>query len=297
MLFCSTEHTSKAQRNVPKGHKVKDVVQDRVAQKFRQIDREGRTGIILFLTAGFPDMNTTLELVPALAQAGADCIELGVPFSDPMADGLTIQASSFEALKGGVTLDSCIKLVDQLRDKVPDTPLILMGYYNPILSYGPARFGAEAQRAGVDGVIVPDLPPDESGLLREECEPRGIHIIPMLAPTSTDVRIEKACRAASGFIYCVSLTGVTGARDELPSGVFSFLERVRRHTDLPLTIGFGISRREHVESVSSHVQAVAVGSALVRVITDSPSEELIERVQKFVGELNGAMPSPKGGQK
>ena len=272
------------------------MAQDRIAQKFRQIDREGRTGVMPFLTAGFPDVNTTLELVPALAQAGADCIELGVPFSDPLADGVTVQASSFQALKNGVTLDTCIKLVDQLRNQVPDMPLILMGYYNPILSYGTARFGEEAQRAGVDGVIIPDLPPDESGPLREECEPRGIHIIPLLAPTSTDARIEKVCRTASSFIYCVSLTGVTGARDELPPGVFQFLERVRRHTDLPLALGFGISRREHVEAVGGHAQAVMVGSALVRVITDSPSEELIERAQKFVWELNGAIPSPKGGQ-
>ena len=296
MLSCSAVRTGEAQTNVPKGHKVKDVVQDRLAQKFSQIDSEGRTGIILFLTAGFPDMNTTLELVPALAQAGADCIELGVPFSDPLAEGLTIQASSSHALRNGVTLDSCIKLVDRLRNQVPDTPLILMGYYNPILSYGPARFGEEAQRAGVDGVIVPDLPADESGPLRKECEPRGIHIIPMLAPTSTDARVEKACRAASGFIYCVSVAGVTGARDELPPGVFRFLERVRQRTDLPLALGFGISRREHVEAVGSHAQAVIVGSALVRVIADSPGGELIERAQKFVRDLNGVIPSLKGGQ-
>ncbi len=271
------------------------MVQDRLAQKFKQIESEGRVGLILFLTAGFPDMDATLELVPALAQAGADCIELGVPFSDPLADGLTIQASSYHALRNGVTLDSCIKLVDKLRDRVPDTPLILFGYYNPILSYGLPKFGQDAHRVGLDGVIIADLPPDESAPLAEECKPQGIHIIPLLAPTSTDVRIERACQAASGFIYCVSLTGVTGAREELPSGVFRLLERVRRYTQLPLAAGFGISRREHVEALGRNAQAAVVGSALIRIVMDSPRKELIDRAQRYVLELSGAIPSLKGG--
>ena len=268
---------------------------DRVAQKFRQIDRDGRTGLILFVTAGFPDLDSTLKLVPALVQAGADCIELGVPFSDPLADGPTIQASSFRALGNGVTLDGCIQLVSKLRDQVPDTPLILLGYYNPIFSYGLAKFGQDAQRAGVDGVIVPDLPPDESGPLIEECRPRGIHVIPLLAPTSTDVRIERACRAASGFIYCVSLTGVTGAREELSPGVSQLLERIRGYTHLPLALGFGVSRREHVEAVASHAQAVVVGSALIRAIMDSPPQEMVDSARQYVLELSGAIPSLKGG--
>ena len=271
------------------------MTRDRLAEKFKQIDSEGRTGLILFLTAGFPDMDATMELVPALAEAGADCIELGVPFSDPMADGLTIQASSYHALRNGVTLDSCIKLVGQLRDRIPDTPLIPMSYYNPIFNYGLSRFGEEAQRAGVDGVIVADMPPDESGPLMEECGPRGIHIIPLLAPTSTAARLETACRAASGFVYCVSLTGVTGAREELPPGVFRLLERVRQYTNLPLAAGFGISRREHVEAIGNHAQAAVVGSALINVIMDSPREELVDRARQYVLELRGDNPSLKGG--
>ena len=276
---------------------------DRVAQKFKQLDGEGKTGLILFLTAGFPDLDTTLQLVPALAQVGADCIELGVPFSDPLADGLTIQASSFHALRNGVTLDRCIGLVKELRDRVPDTPLILMGYYNPILSYGLGRFADDAGRAGVDGVIVPDLPTDQAGPLMDECGPRGIHIIPLLAPTSTDARIEKACQVASGFIYCVSLTGVTGARSELSSPAFHLLERVRRHTDLPLAVGFGISNREHIEAIEGHAQAAVVGSALINTINDSPREHLIDRAQQLVQQLTGRIastslrtgPSLKGG--
>ena len=270
------------------------MTRDRIAQKFSQIESEGRTGIIPFLTAGFPDPDATLELVPALAENGADCIELGVPFSDPLADGLTIQESSSHALGNGVTLDSCIALVSELRDRVPDTPLILMGYYNPILRYGLARFGQEAQRAGLDGVIVADLPPEESGPLIQQCGPRGIHLIPLLAPTSTDSRIERACLSGSGFIYCVSLTGVTGAREEFPPGVFRLLERVRAHTDLPLAVGFGISRREHVGSIGGHAQAAVIGSALIKVIMESPREELIDRACRYVSELNGAVPSSKG---
>ena len=267
---------------------------DRIAQKFNQLEGEGRTGLILFLTVGCPDLEATLELVPSLVEVGADCIELGVPFSDPLADGATIQASSFQALGNGVTLDSCIGLVNTLRDLVPDTPLVLMGYYNPILSYGLAKFGDESFRAGVDGVIVADLPSDESGPLLEVCSPNGIHIIPLLAPTSTGQRVEKACRVASGFIYCVSLTGVTGAREALPGGVFQLIERVRRHTELPLAVGFGVSRREHVESIGKYAQAAVVGSGLIRVIMDSPREEMVDRARHYVRELSGSI-APVGG--
>ena len=268
--------------------------EDRLGRKFRQMKQEGRTGLILFLTVGFPDVEATLELVPALAESGADCIELGVPFSDPVAEGVAVQASSFHALQNNVTLDSCIRLASDLRNRLPDTPLVLMGYYNPILSYGLETFGQDAQRAGVDGVIVPDLPAEESGPLMDVCGPRGIHVIPLLAPTSTDLRIERACRAASGFIYCVSLTGVTGARQELPPGVFQLLKRVRRYTDLPLAAGFGVSRREHLESIGGHAQAAIVGSALIQVIMASPREELVDNSRRFVRELTAAVPSLEG---
>ena len=249
---------------------------------------------MFFLTAGYPDPEATLELVPELVRAGADCIELGVPFSDPLADGVTIQASSFQALQNNVTLAGCIQLAKDVRNRVPDTPLILMGYYNPILSYGLARFGRDAQAAGVDGVIVADLPPEESGPLIGECAPRGVHVIPLLAPTSTDSRIERACRVASGFVYCVSLAGVTGAREDLPPGVFPLLERVRRYTDLPLAVGFGISQREHVNAIGRHAQAAVVGSALIRIMMDSPRGELVARTRRYVGELCGAVPSLRG---
>ena len=239
-------------------------------------------------------MDATRDLVPALAEAGADCIELGVPFSDPLADGVIIQSSSFRALDNGVTLDSCIQLVREVRGQVPDTPLILMGYYNPFLSYGLSRFGQDAKRAGVDGVIVPDLPPDESGPLVEACGSVGVHVIPLLAPTSTDSRIQAACRNASGFVYCVSVTGVTGAREEVAPGVLSLLERVRRNTDLPLAVGFGISRREHIQALGKVAQAAVVGSALIKILDDSPREGLIESARRYVLELSGATSSLQG---
>ena len=263
------------------------MTQDRIAARFRSMQEEGRIGLIVFLTAGCPDLESTRRLVPALAEAGADCIELGVPFSDPLAEGPTIQASSFTALQNGVTLADCVELVAELRPKVPETPLVLMGYYNPILRYGLSNFAKDGSQAGVDGVIVVDLPPDEAQPLMEQCRPEGIHIIPLLAPTSTDERIAAACESGSGFVYCVSLTGVTGARDILSSRVFPLLERVRRHTSLPLAVGFGISSREHIESLGKEAQAAAVGSAIVDVITRSPREEMVENTARYVKELSG----------
>ena len=263
---------------------------NRIANTFAGIKARGRTGLFPFLTMGFPDVEATLELVPALVEAGADGFELGVPFSDPLADGATIQASSYMALQRGVTLETCFEVVKELRDKVPQTPLIFMGYYNPILSYGIKNFAASAQEVGLDGVIVVDLPPDESGPMMEECGPRGVHLISLLTPTSTDPRIERACSTASGFIYCVSLTGVTGARDQLAVSGFELLKRVRRHTTLPLALGFGVSQREHVENIADHADAAVVGSALIRVLMDSPRHLIVDRARQLVGELSGLIP-------
>ena len=263
------------------------MIQDRIAARFRRMQEEDRTGLIVFLTVGCPDLESTRQLVPALAQSGADCIELGVPFSDPLAEGPTIQASSFTALQNGVTLGDCVELVADLRPKVPETPLVLMGYYNPILRYGLSAFAKDASQAGVDGLIVVDLPPDEAQPLMELCQPEGIHVISLLAPTSTDARIASACSVSSGFIYCVSLTGVTGARNSLSDRVFPLLERVREHTSLPLTAGFGISSREHIDSLGKNAQAAVVGSALVEVVAQSPREKMVENASRFVEALSG----------
>jgi len=268
---------------------------DRIKEKFAAIKDGGRPGLIVFLTAGFPDRKATLELVPELVACGADCIELGVPFSDPLAEGPIIQESSFRALQQRVTLGDCMEMVALLREQVPHTPLILMGYYNPIYRYGNARFAEEAKRVGVDGVIVVDLPQDEVGPLAAETAPKGIPIIPLLAPTSTDASIRAACADARGFIYCISLTGVTGAREQVSDRGFQLLERVRAHTSLPLAVGFGISRREHVEAVCQKATAAVVGSALVRVMLESPRSQLVDRASRFVAELAGMPFLVKGG--
>ena len=260
---------------------------DRIKQKFADIRREGRPGLLVFLTLGVPDMEATMELVPALVEAGADGIELGVPFSDPLGEGPVIQESSFKALQRGVNLDDCFEVVEKLRGKVPSTPLMFMGYYNPIFNYGLGRFGEEARRVGLDGVLVVDLPHDEVGPLALECEPRGVHMIPLLAPTSTGESVKAACADAKGFIYCVSLTGVTGARDQVDSRSRELVDRARAETSLPLAVGFGISQREHVVEVCQKADAAVVGSALVRVMLESPRNQLIKRASQLVAELAG----------
>ena len=266
----------------------------RIEETFAAIEREGRTGLVVFLTAGFPDRQATLDLVPKLVAAGADLVELGVPFSDPLAEGPTIQESSFRALQEQVSLGDCVKMAEELRGQVPDTPLILMGYYNPIYRYGLAPFAQDAQRAGVDGLIVVDLPQFEAGPLADECAPRDIPIIPLLAPTSTDESIRAACADASGFVYCISVTGVTGARAQVSERSFQLVDRVRPHTSLPLAVGFGISRREHVEAVGRKAEAAVVGSALIRVMLESPQDQLAERASRLVGELAGKPQPAKG---
>lgn len=268
---------------------------DRIKEKFDAIKREERGGLIVFLTAGFPDLAATRELVPALVAAGADAVEIGVPFSDPIGEGPTIQESTFCALEQGVTLQDCIDLVADLREQVPDTPLVLMGYYNPIYSYGLTKFAEESEKAGVDGLIVVDLPHDEVAPLTDVCSPLGIHIIPLLAPTSTDASIKESVSSAGGFIYCIGLTGVTGARDQVSQRSFDLLSRVRPHTQLPLAVGFGISRREHVEEVCQQAEAAAVGSALVRVMLESPRDQLIANASALVAELAGTPFPIKGG--
>ena len=259
----------------------------RIRRMFETVREQKRPGLIVFVTAGFPDMEATLELVPALVAAGADAVELGVPFSDPLAEGPVIQDSSFRALQNGISLDDCLNAAETLRERVPDTPLILMGYYNPIYTYGLVPFADRCQQAGVDGLIAVDLPGFEAAPLTSELKARDISMIPLLAPTSTDESIREACEDASGFVYCISVTGVTGARDQVSVRSFELLDRVKKHTSLPLAVGFGISNRTHVEEVGNNAEGAVVGSALIRVMLDSPREELVQRASRFVAELAG----------
>jgi tryptophan synthase alpha chain len=198
-------------------------------------------------------------------------------------------------LRQGITLRGCLEVCASLRERGLETPLVLMGYYNPILAFGLDRFAEEAQKAGVDGVIVPDLPPGEAGPLRDSCEGRGIDVICMLAPTSTDDRIQGACATASGFIYCVSLAGVTGARVQVSDEGRGLVERVRGYTDLPVGVGFGLSRPEHIEQVGRYADAAIVGSALVNVIDQAPAGQVVAQAASFVAGLREAAESPNRG--
>ena len=235
----------------------------RIEATFARLQAEGRTGLVVFVTVGYPDVEATLRLVPALVAGGADIVELGVPFSDPLAEGPTIQASTFHALEQGVTAATCLEVARKLRSGDAVVPLVLMGYYNPILAYGQERFCRDAADAGVDGLIVVDLPPEESAPLRDLCLAAGLRLIYLLAPTSTDERIAEVGKLAGGFIYCVSVTGVTGARDELAPDLEAFVARVRRHTDLPIAVGFGISQPKHFRAVARVADAAVIGSAII----------------------------------
>ena len=218
-----------------------------------------------YLPVGYPDLPTSLDLLQALAEAGADLIEVGVPFSDPLADGPTIQAATQHALAQGVTPSDCIAVVRELRQRGVSAPLMLMGYINPILAYGVERYAADATAAGADGFIIPDLPPDEAEDVEAACQRHGLAMIYLIAPTSTDERIALAANHSTGFLYLVSVAGITGARTELPSHLAEFVTRVRQHTDLPLAVGFGISTPEQASAVARIADGVVVGSALVKL--------------------------------
>ena len=263
------------------------MTQDRLNETFNRLRAQGATGLIPYVTVGFPDVETTLELVPALVQAGADIVELGVPFSDPLAEGTTIQQATFHSLAQGVTLKRCLEVCSTLRERGIEVPLVLMGYYNTILAMGLEEYARRAAEAGVDGTIVVDLPAEESGPLATACQSTGVHLIPLLAPTSTDERIEKACAKASGFIYVVSVTGVTGARENVPVDLPSMVQRVRAHTQLPIAVGFGLSRREHILKVGKVADAAVVGSALVNVIAATAQGEAVSQAAAFIAELSG----------
>ena len=260
---------------------------NRIQSTFERLKSEHRTGIALYLTVGFPDRAATLPLLTAMVEGGVDFLELGVPFSDPMADGATIQRANQAALRNNITLKDCLEVCAEARRQFSDVPILMMGYYNPLLSYGLEQFAKDGAEAGLDGLILVDLPPEESGPVLEACRPAGMEIIYLLAPTSTGERLRIICTASTSLIYCVSVTGVTGARREVASDLPEFIARVRKATSVPLVVGFGISTRAHVEAVGEHADSVAVGSALIRLIDDSPPSQRTTRVREYVEELAG----------
>jgi tryptophan synthase alpha chain len=259
----------------------------RIEETFARLKAEGRTGFVAFLTVGYPDVESTLRFVPALIEGGADLIELGIPFSDPLAEGPTIQKSSFHALQQGVTVDTCLDVARRLREAGVAAPLVAMGYYNPLLAYGTERFAKDAAAAGLDGVIVVDLPPEESDEMRAACEKAGLRLVYLIAPTSTEERVRAVAERASGFVYCVSLTGVTGARDELAPGLAEFVARVRNATNLPIAVGFGISQPKHFAAVARIADAAVVGSAIIDEIAKSGPSEQAERLKSYAEVVTG----------
>lgn len=264
---------------------------NRISEKFSVLARNGEKALVAFITAGDPDLETTIELVLALEKAGADIIELGVPYSDPLADGPIIQQASRRALQAGATLKKIFDTVTVLRKRT-QIPIILMTYYNPLLRFGLDNAALTALSAGVDGFIVPDLPPEESGVLQSSLAEKGIFLIPLVAPTSGRERIMKIAAGAQGFIYCVSLTGVTGVRQGIPDNLKEFMAVVRSCTEKPLAVGFGISTPEQVAEISRYCDAVIVGSAFVKTIGEKGNTpELIDTVSQMAGELKKPLSS------
>lgn len=259
----------------------------RIEAAFAGMKADRRTGFVAFLTVGYPDVESTLRFVPALIEGGADIIELGIPFSDPLAEGPTIQRSSYHALQRGVTPTVCLDVAAKLRAHGVEAPLVPMGYYNPLLAYGLDAFMRDAASAGVDGLIVVDLPPEESAAVREACFANNIRLIYLLAPTSTDERIKRVAGLASGFIYCVSVTGVTGARDGLSPGLEGFVKRVRTQTDLPIAVGFGISHPKHFLAVGSIADAAVIGSAIIDEIDKYGPSEQAARLREYAEVVTG----------
>lgn len=259
----------------------------RIAATFGDLKARGETGLVAYLTVGYPNVDATLRLVPALIAGGADIIELGIPFSDPLADGATIQRASHQALLGGVTPSLCLDVASRLRKGGVEAPLVFMTYYNPVLAYGIEPFAADAARAGADGLIVVDLPPEESGPLREACLARGLSLIYLLAPTSGDERIRLVAGLASGFVYCVSLAGTTGAREELPPGLPAFVQRVRRQTPLPIAVGFGISKPKHFRAVGRIADAAVIGSAIIDEIDRCDPSQREARLREYAEVVTG----------
>jgi tryptophan synthase alpha chain len=241
-------------------------VSARIDARFKDLAREGRAGLVTFLTSGDPDYETSLAIVKALPKAGADLIELGMPFTDPMADGPAIQASSQRALKGGQTLKKALLMVRAFREGDQATPVVLMGYYNPIYIYGVERFLKDAKTAGVDGLIVVDLPPEEDAELCLPALKAGIAFIRLATPTTDDHRLPAVLTNTSGFVYYVSITGITGSAIPDTSRVNAAVTRIKRHTKLPVAVGFGVKSANDARAIATASDAVVVGSALVEAL-------------------------------
>ena len=261
-------------------------MENRIDLKLLEVKSENRPALVPYLTVGYPSIKLSVEIALKTLGSGADMLELGIPFSDPIADGPTIQKTGFKALENGVSLPVCMDVLTKVREENNDSPIIFMGYFNPFLQYGLERFMGDASDRGLDGLIIPDLPMEESVVISEQCRKNGIHHIPLLAPTSTKERIKSSCEQAGGFIYCVSLTGVTGARDGLSKGVENLVERIRVHTNLPVLVGFGVSQKKDVEMISKFADGAVVGSAFLDHIANSSEGSEISSAGEFIESIS-----------
>jgi tryptophan synthase alpha chain len=257
----------------------------RIKETFLKLKENGEKALIAYITAGDPDLETTVRLVETLEENGADIVELGIPFSDPIADGAAVQRASVRALQSGTTLKSVIDTMPIIRDRA-SLPIVFMTYYNPVYQFGEAEFVLRSVDAGLDGVIIPDLPPEESEGLRRLAEQAGLDIIYLMAPTSSPERVRIISTHSTGFIYYVSLTGVTGERSKVASGVKERVLEVKAGTDKPVVVGFGVSTPRHVREISSWADGVIVGSAIVNLIHENAGRsDLLQNVGAFVREL------------
>jgi len=267
--------------------------QGRLQERFKHLAAEGRAGLVTFITAGDPNREISSAIIEGLPGAGADIIELGMPFTDPMADGPAIQASSIRALNAGQNMNATLAMVKSFREKDDDTPIVLMGYYNPIYIYGVERFSEDAADAGVDGLIIVDIPPEEDAELRVPANKAGIDLVRLTTPTSDEQRLPALMGGASGFIYYVSIAGITGTKSAATSNVAEAITRIQKFSDLPIAVGFGIKTPEQAAEIARVADAAVVGSAIVQVIADNVENndstkdvpDLQESVLKFVSEL------------
>lgn len=261
----------------------------RIQQKFNDLKKRGDKALVAYLTAGDPDLETTMALITALDEAGVDVLEIGVPFSDPTADGPTIQAASQRSLQKGTTLSAIFHMLETVR-KFTEIPIVLFGYYNPIFIYGTERFAKQAKKSGVDGILVVDLPPEESRELRQYTDRADIDFISLIAPTTSSERIGKISQKATGFLYYVSITGVTGTQKPVVSDIKKEMNRIRKQTTMPVVVGFGISTPEQAAEIALHAEGVVIGSAFVRLIEENGNtNNLVNIISSYAKDIKTAL--------
>jgi tryptophan synthase alpha chain len=264
----------------------------RIAQTFDRLRADRRRALMPFVMGGDPSLGATEAFLLRCAEGGADLLEIGVPFSDPIADGPVNQRAAQRALRGGATLPAILEMVARVRPKVSQ-PIVLLSYYNPVLRMGLEAFARRAVEVGVDGIVTPDLPPEEGGALRAAAGPVGLDAVFLAAPTSTEARLAQVAAASRGFVYCVSLTGVTGVRASVASDVGGLVTRLRRHTTLPICVGFGVSTAEHARQVASVADGVIVGSAIVSII-EQEGAQAGDRLAQFIRALRAGVDAAAG---